>query len=77
MSTFLRSLDVPWPTAFSVAMARVNIINVNLVTLPKAACMHPNIPYYRSFNGEPAPDPAACDALLSATSTAACGHCSH
>jgi hypothetical protein len=30
VSTFLHSLDIPWPSVFGVVMARVNIINLNL-----------------------------------------------
>ena len=37
MSTFLKSLDIPWPSMFGVVMARVNVVNLNLVQLPKAA----------------------------------------
>lgn len=41
LSTFLRSLDVPWPAAFVAAMTRVNVVNINLVQLPAAAwCAH-------------------------------------
>ena len=36
VSTFLKSLDIPWPSSFRSAMARVSVLNVNLVTLPKA-----------------------------------------
>lgn len=32
-------------------MSRVNVINLNLVQLPKAACMNPTVDYYKSFNG--------------------------
>ena len=32
-------------------MSRVNVINLNLVQLPKAACMNPTVDYYSSFNG--------------------------
>jgi len=32
-------------------MARVNIINLNLVLLPKTACLQPNPSYYAQFNG--------------------------
>ncbi len=31
VSTFLKSLDIPWPNIFGVVMARVNVINLNLV----------------------------------------------
>ena len=39
VSTFLKSLSVPWPKSFSSSMARVSVINLNLVHLPKAACV--------------------------------------
>jgi hypothetical protein len=42
---------VPWPRSFSNSMAKASVINLNLVQLPKAACMHPNISYYTEFNG--------------------------
>jgi hypothetical protein len=51
LQTFLKSLDVPWPAAFGSIMSRVNVINLNLVQLPKAACMNPTVDYYKSFNG--------------------------
>ena len=51
VSTFLRSLDVPWPHIFVSVMGKVNIINLNLVHLPKAACMSPNTNYYEEFQG--------------------------
>ena len=51
VSTFLRSLDVPWPHIFVSVMGKVNIINLNLVHLPKAACMSPNTTYYEEFLG--------------------------
>ena len=51
VSTFLRSLDVPWPHIFVSVMGKVNIINLNLVHLPKAACMSPNTTYYEEFQG--------------------------
>jgi hypothetical protein len=31
VSTFLKSLDIPWPNIFGVVMARVNVVNLNLV----------------------------------------------
>jgi hypothetical protein len=51
VSTFLKSLDIPWPAAFSVVMARVSVVNLNLVQLPKAACLNPSPSYYTQFNG--------------------------
>lgn len=39
VSTFIKSLDIPWPASFSVAMARVSVINLNLIQLPKAVRM--------------------------------------
>jgi hypothetical protein len=50
-STFLKSLDIPWPHAFGVVMARVNVVNLNLVQLPKTACLNPSPSYYKQFNG--------------------------
>ncbi len=32
-------------------MARVNIINLNLVQLPKTACLNPSPSFYAQFNG--------------------------
>jgi hypothetical protein len=32
-------------------MARVSVVNLNLVQLPKTACLHPNPSYYSQFNG--------------------------
>ena len=40
MSTFIKSLDIPWPSSFRRVMARVSVININLVTLPKAVRAH-------------------------------------
>ena len=51
MSTFLKSLDIPWPNIFGVVMARVNVVNLNLVQLPAAACLNPSPSYYKQFNG--------------------------
>ena len=42
VSTFLKSLDIPWPTSFGVVMARVSVINLNLVQLPKAVRLRPS-----------------------------------
>jgi hypothetical protein len=50
---FLKSLDIPWPSTFVVVMARVNIINLNMVQLPAAACLNPSPTYYSQFNGAP------------------------
>jgi hypothetical protein len=33
VSTFLKSLDIPWPNIFGVVMARVNVVNLNLGTI--------------------------------------------
>jgi len=51
VSTFIKSLDIPWPAAFTVVMSKVNIVNLNLVQLPAAACLNPNPSYYKQFNG--------------------------
>jgi len=51
VSTFLKSLSVPWPRSFVTAMARVSVINLNLAQLPKTACLNPNPSYYSLFNG--------------------------
>jgi len=32
-------------------MARVSVVNLNLVQLPKTACLNPNLSYYAAFNG--------------------------
>ena len=40
VSTFIKSLDIPWPSSFRRVMARVSVININLVTLPKAVRAH-------------------------------------
>jgi hypothetical protein len=37
VSTFISTLDIPWPRVFTSIMSRVNVINLNLLTLPKAA----------------------------------------
>jgi hypothetical protein len=50
-STFFKSLDVPWPHSFSNSMSRVSVINLNLLELPKAGCMHPGLSFYVQFNG--------------------------
>ena len=50
-STFLKSLDVPWPSVFGAAMSRISLINLNLVELPAAACLHPSPSYYSTFTG--------------------------
>ena len=51
MSTFIDTLDVPWPRTFSAIMSRVNVVNVNFLQLPKTACLYPNTPFYRTFHG--------------------------
>ena len=51
VSTFIRSLDIPWPHIFVTTMGKVSIINLNLVRLPKAACLSPQPSYYAEFNG--------------------------
>jgi hypothetical protein len=51
VSTFIDTLDVPWPKTFSTIMSRVNIVNVNFLSLPKTACLYPNTPFYRTFHG--------------------------
>jgi len=51
ISTFLRSLDVPWPSLFVSAVTRVNVVNLNLSQLPSASCMNPSPSYYREFQG--------------------------
>jgi hypothetical protein len=51
VSTFLKSLDIPWPHIFGVVMARVNVVNLNLVQLPKTACLNPSPSFYKQFNG--------------------------
>jgi len=51
VSTFIRSLDIPWPHVFITTMGKVNIVNLNLVHLPKAACMSPKTSYYAEFQG--------------------------
>ena len=32
-------------------MGRVNLVNLNLVQVPKAACLNPSVSYYQQFNG--------------------------
>ena len=51
VSTFLKSLDVPWPSVFVGMMSKVNLVNLNLTRLPKAACLNPAIDYYQAFQG--------------------------
>ena len=51
VSTFIDTLDVPWPRTFSTVMSRVNIVNINFVQLPKTSCLYPNTPYYATFQG--------------------------
>ena len=51
VSTFIRSLDIPWPHVFVTTMGKVSLINLNLVRLPKAACLTPQPSYYQEFNG--------------------------
>ncbi len=51
VSTFISSLDVPWPRTFTSIMARVNVVNINFVELPRTACLHPNTPFYEQFMG--------------------------
>jgi len=54
-------LDIPWPHIFGVVMARVNVINLNLVQLPKTACLNPSPSFYKQFNGAP---PGSCSSRL-------------
>ena len=42
---------MPWPSVFGAAMSRISLINLNLVELPAAACLHPSPSYYSTFNG--------------------------
>jgi hypothetical protein len=51
VSTFIDTLDVPWPKTFSTIMSRVNIVNVNFLQLPRTACLYPNTPFYKTFMG--------------------------
>ena len=51
VSSFITTLNVPWPTGFAIAMARVNVINFNWLQLPSVACLHPSPSFYRQFNG--------------------------
>lgn len=51
VSTFLKSLDIPWPSIFGTIMARVSVVNLNLVQLPKTACLNPSPSFYKQFNG--------------------------
>ena len=51
VSTFIKTLDIPWPAVFTLTMSKISVINLNLVHLPKAACMSPNPNYYNEFNG--------------------------
>jgi hypothetical protein len=51
VSSFLVTLNVPWPHFFVSVMSRLTAINLNLMTLPKAACMTPSPSFYKSFNG--------------------------
>ena len=51
VSTFIRSLDIPWPHVFVSTMGKISLINLNLVRLPKAACLTPQPSYYDEFNG--------------------------
>jgi hypothetical protein len=37
VSSFISTLDIPWPNVFLRIMSRVNVINLNLLNLPKAA----------------------------------------
>jgi hypothetical protein len=38
VSSFIGTLDVPWPRYFFVIMSRVNVVNINLVQLPRTGC---------------------------------------
>ena len=60
ISTFIKSLDIPWPSAFTVVMSKVNVVNLNLVQLPAAACLNPSPSYYKQFNG-------ACQQCIAST----------
>jgi hypothetical protein len=51
VSTFIDTLDVPWPRTFSSIMSRVNVVNVNFLQLPRTACLYPNTPFYATFQG--------------------------
>ena len=51
VSTLLRTIDIPWPRIFVSVMSKVSLINLNLVRLPKAACLNPALSYYDEFNG--------------------------
>ena len=66
MSTFIDTLDVPWPRTFSTIMSRVNVVNVNFLQLPKTACLYPNTPFYRTFHGYTLGS-TACLALIGAS----------
>jgi hypothetical protein len=51
ISSFLTRLDVPWPRVFRSLMVRLSVINMNLLEIPKAACLHPQPPFFQVFNG--------------------------
>ena len=51
VSTFIHSLDIPWPNVFKAIMSRVSLINLNLLQLPKAACLNPSVSFYQQFVG--------------------------
>lgn len=48
-ATFVRSLDVPWPHTFSQLCSRIGVININVLQLPKSACLHPEPAFYDEF----------------------------
>ena len=50
-SSFIDTLDVPWPRTFGTIMARVNIVNINFLQLPRTSCLYPNTPFYSTFQG--------------------------
>jgi hypothetical protein len=51
VSTFIRTLDIPWPHVFTAIMSKISLVNLNLVHLPKAACLNQGVNYYAEFNG--------------------------
>ena len=51
VSSFQRTLRVAWPPVFYLLMAKLDVVNANFVTLPKAACATPRAGFYSTFLG--------------------------
>jgi hypothetical protein len=51
ISSFKRTMNVPWPDLFRSTMGRLNFVNFNFLHLPSSACAMPQSDFYGEFVG--------------------------